>query len=1067
MKIWNTLVKRSVLALVAATVALTWTQTGHAQAPCLIERGQDPLDVLNSGVRHNVWIILDASGSMGQRFTGNRNKMQVAKDVINQLMDELVDAAGAPLVNWAFSYYDRNSAQSPYCGTADNNGDGYPDEPGTCIGLKDGAFVQPGTCGNDSREAVRQVLNGVSAGGSTPVGTSYIDLASYMTGNHVDNSFDFTANLLPNQKNFIIQVSDGQDTCECNQYGYDVPTLDPDTDGNPDVPLRASSTSSAVTGYSEGSGQRRAYNAGLKGEEALKQIDPNLDGTGGNLFLIGMDLDKADKELLNTIAWMASGAHLPNGATRDAAGLTHPAFFADNPQQLVDAFRNILAKIGIPDSEVTLGSPEVGTVREVIQSHTNQFLQRSDHEGDVGPNFVDPDDIQQARTVRANHQNNVLFNTSIEIPGFRGHFNAYNIYRVTDDANQLTARVPDFTKLWDAGEVLQQRSPDSRNILFNKRGQTNLLPFDTNNVTAGDLGVAAGYLAGIDGFGARTNSDARDMVVGVVRGYRLSIDPLTGTLYKTNGDINFSTTDGNGNNTWKLYDTLTGLAVVQNPPRSPDFDPPQNHANEYGVGGTQVGDGFYWDHFNRETMVYLPTNIGMMHGFAAETGEEVFAYIPGDVVGIDNNEVAGSRDTLRDVVELIVADNNGITNHQFTMSGSPTVSDAFLRSDHGGDDAWHTMLVFGRGRGGRFISGLDITDPSNPVLRFNRGNSEGTSDGLYDGLGETWSTAVMGNVQTSTNISNPDTIDQWLAFFGGGYGCASNGEGPYLFAIRLEDGEVYHRAQATSDPAAPLTDNAIVGMPTLYNPHQEDVQDRKDYTTRAYVGDLQGTIWKLVTLDVDPANWTFGKFAELGLDQPITAGVTLLADHNNQQVYVMAGSGGDLRVDSAATDFKFAAFIDADAEGANTTQYPLGSTPFWELALNPDQRVYVPPVTVGKIGDPIAPVVFFAASKPEFDAGTCESEFASSLYALGVLSGQAEVDLDGGGNDTSVDLGNNKVTGLDVADGNLYVSESGGLGASGELDVYGDGDFSDDAGAGGTPWATVQVLIDSFRVSPF
>jgi hypothetical protein len=29
-------------------------------------------------------------------------------------------------------------------------------------------------------------------------------------------------------------------------------------------------------------------------------------------------------------------------------------------------------------------------------------------------------------------------------------------------------------------------------------------------------------------------------------------------------------------------------------------------------------------------------------------------------------------------------------------------------------------------------------------------------------------------------------------------------------------------------------------MPTLYNPHQNDVADNKDYITRAYVGDIQG-----------------------------------------------------------------------------------------------------------------------------------------------------------------------------------------------------------------------------------
>ena len=62
-----------------------------------------------------------------------------------------------------------------------------------------------------------------------------------------------------------------------------------------------------------------------------------------------------------------------------------------------------------------------------------------------------------------------------------------------------------------------------------------------------------------------------------------------------------------------------------------------------------------------------------MHAFDAGTGEEIFGYIPDDVMGLDPSEVSGSRDTLRDLVSLIVAENNGIANHQFLLAGSPTV----------------------------------------------------------------------------------------------------------------------------------------------------------------------------------------------------------------------------------------------------------------------------------------------------------------------------------------------------------------------------------------------------------
>ncbi len=271
-----------------------------------------------------------------------------------------------------------------------------------------------------------------------------------------------------------------------------------------------------------------------------------------------------------------------------------------------------------------------------------------------------------------------------------------------------------------------------------------------------DLNVTTGYLSSIDGQGALSPGDAKDMVVQVVRGNRLSIHTVTNTLYKPNGDINFSKVDVNGNNTWKLWDaTGSAPAVVLAPPRSPDFDPPLYHASDYGVGGTTSDDGFYWKHFNRRTMVYLGTNGGVMHAFDAETGNEVYGYIPDDVMGLQSGEVTGSRDLLKDFVELVVAENNGIVNHKFLLSAPATSKEAFFRGDRGGDDDWHTVLTFGRNAGGRFITALDVTDAGMPVLRFNEGNREGISQGLLDGLGETWSTAVLGNVQTDSG-GDPD-----------------------------------------------------------------------------------------------------------------------------------------------------------------------------------------------------------------------------------------------------------------------------------------------------------------------
>ncbi len=714
MKVWIQVLKRATLATITVVMAFAWTSTGRAQSvtgPCLIERGQDPLDVLNSGLRNNVWLIVDTSGSMGSIPAGGTvTKLQQAKNDINQLMNELVDGAGRPLVNWGIVNYARNAPSGSKCAlpattAEDANGDTFPDKPSSCAGLNEDSFVNPGTCSIDSRPAVRNILSGLTASGSTPIGIAFTQIASYMIGDGLikGNTQNFVTGLLTNQKNYIIHLTDGVDTCECDTGGY------PGTLGGSlvsPVNMRPDKDAYDITQTSTDPNDIASYNAGLKAEFTLKQIDPALDGSKGNIYVIGFDVLNPDEiKRVSTIAWMASGANLV--PPRDPKLVKHPYFATANSDELLNAFRDILAQIGIPRTEVTLGAPIVSSVKEVIASTTDTAVAAAD----VFPaSLSNPDQIRKARTVRSDHRDNVLFTTSVQVPGFKGHLRATNIYKVTDPNLPRSAREADFTELWDAGVELQNRDPSSRLLFFNKRGSTTLRPFTTTNVTPQDLGVAAGYLSDVGG-GAKTDNDARDIVVKVMQGYRLSVDPLTRTIYKSDGTLNFSTTDENGNPTWKLYESTAGaVAVVSNPPRSPDFDPPLNHSSDYGVGGSKAGEGFYWDEFNRRTVVFYTSNAGVLHAFDAETGFEIMGFLPDDVVGLDPAETPGSRSTLKDFVRLVVTENNGVLNHQFTLSSAPNVEDAFLRLDRGGDNAWHTLLVTARGRGGRFLSALDITD---------------------------------------------------------------------------------------------------------------------------------------------------------------------------------------------------------------------------------------------------------------------------------------------------------------------------------------------------------------------
>jgi Tfp pilus tip-associated adhesin PilY1 len=445
------------------------------------------------------------------------------------------------------------------------------------------------------------------------------------------------------------------------------------------------------------------------------------------------------------------------------------------------------------------------------------------------------------------------------------------------------------------------------------------------------------------------------------------------------------------------------------------------------------------------------------------------------VLGPASGEIAGTQSKLKDLVSLLVANNNGVQNHHFFLAGSPTVEDVFLRTDN----EWHTVLAFGRGRGGRFLTALDVSnagdwdggysslnpipagDPRLPRLLWNVGNLDGVGDGLYDGLGETWSVPVMGPVKTASS-------DQWLMFAGAGYGCSGTDQGEYLYALQIEDGSVYARFRVPNDdPSAPIDHNQLVATPTLYNPHEKGVADNQDFVTRVYIGDLQGNVYKLDTYADDPASWTFNTFYSFGVNQPITAPAAVVKMGGGQQVLVFVGTGGDQRVSSAAAGrFKIAGLADNDPEGANNPGVLVqdaNGNPFL-VDLPQGERTFVAPVTALTADGKGA--VFFASTASSFNTQSCTSQFSSTLFAFEASTGLAAFDVDpsAAGTQSSASLGQGKVTGLFHRDEHLYISRSGAIGVTAETEVRGSASFPKPDTAA---TATVRVMSEGFRWSPF
>ena len=214
----------------------------------------------------------------------------------------------------------------------------------------------------------------------------------------------------------------------------------------------------------------------------------------------------------------------------------------------------------------------------------------------------------------------------------------------------------------------------------------------------------------------------------------------------------------------------------------------QNNYNNFKNGATCGGPCI-----NRKEVVYAGANNGILHAFDASNGEELWGYIPPNVLGN---------------FEKIPSSKANSTNAIYGIDGSPVVKDIYFDdtpNDSTNNPRWRTILLGGLGAGGKGLYAIDITNPTSPTHLFAISNDEsnkaiqhwgsnasknefgyaggGKIDAKYDyrKLGEAWSTPRIIRIKV-------DGKDKWVAVFGGGYNGAVNPNvGSAVLVLNLED----------------------------------------------------------------------------------------------------------------------------------------------------------------------------------------------------------------------------------------------------------------------------------------
>ncbi len=252
-------------------------------------------------------------------------------------------------------------------------------------------------------------------------------------------------------------------------------------------------------------------------------------------------------------------------------------------------------------------------------------------------------------------------------------------------------------------------------------------------------------------------------------------------------------------------------------------------------------------------VIFAVTNEGFLHAIDTMTGDELWAFMP--------------QQLLSRTRDLYV--NPGITNRVYGLDGNVKVNKIDL-NDNGivepllGD---RVIIYAGMRRGGSSYFALDVTDRNSPQLLWRIGPTEAGARQL-PGAGQSWSTPVLARVNISGAAQN---AQQQVLVIGGGYDTVQD-NGPY--ATDASGNRIYIVDAISGDRlwyAGPGTDaSANLRLASMVNSIPSDIRvldlTGDGFADRMYAADMGGRVWRFDINNGQPVASvvTGGVFASLG-----------------------------------------------------------------------------------------------------------------------------------------------------------------------------------------------------------
>ena len=434
----------------------------------------------------------------------------------------------------------------------------------------------------------------------------------------------------------------------------------------------------------------------------------------------------------------------------------------------------------------------------------------------------------------------LLFQSYFDASDWSGDLRAYQL-------DSTTGRVGSV--VWKAADKLDARTPDSRVILtMGKDGVTSTgapVPFRWDSLTTvqqRDLRTQHGTTK------VETVSKGQARLK-YLRGDR-SNEGTAGHKFRLRGSV--------------LGDIWHSSPIYY---AQPSLRYPDTGKFDYGAGN--LYSDFRRDNASRTGVVYVGSNDGMLHAFAVDTGEEILAYVPGNLY---SSSRAGGYHQLTDP---------NFEHTSIYVDGTPYVADAFIRTRSKASESWRTVLIGTEGAGGRGLFALDVTDPS--------GFSESTPKETV-----LWEFSNADDAHLGQTFSRPTVAllnnRRWAVITGNGPEDTavlpdSEAGDAQLFIIYLDGGLDGSWTEGTDY----LRISTGIGTETkrngLFTPALVDL-DGNGTADRAYAGDLTGRMWAFDLESRYQSKWgitvgssrpgvypkpLFHAQSSAGVDQPITS----------------------------------------------------------------------------------------------------------------------------------------------------------------------------------------------------